>query len=259
MRPLFFFCMGHAMSCVVFAAAAQVFTEPIVPSNPEAAGKELATRLLALQPASSMTNHATLTIRTTKTNQVIVPLRIEVVVSADQWTTTYIQPATTGQHESRYTVMRGQDGSTKYQVSSDSPKASAWIEGQAGMVPIAGSDFTLADMGMEFLRWPTQRLMKKEIRRTQSCDKLESIAPDGWTNGYDRVVSWFDIDTGGPVIVEAYDAKGRMVKEFRPTKFEKKDGQYEVEEIEMNNPLTKSRSTLRFVLKTPTAKPFQAP
>jgi len=28
-------------------------------------------------------------------------------------------------------------------------------------------------------------------------------------NGYVRVVSWFDIDTGGPVQIEAYRCKGK--------------------------------------------------
>jgi hypothetical protein len=201
-----------------------------------------------------------LTIQTGKSNQVTVPLRIEVTVSADKWTTTYVQAETAGQREYRYTVVRNLDGSTKYQVQPDiESDSTAWLQGEAGVVPIAKSDFTLADMGMEFLHWPIQRLLRKEVRRTQSCDKLESIAPNSWTRGYVRVVSWFDIDTGGPVVVEAYDAKGRMVKEFRPTKFQKKDGQYEVEEVEISNLQTKSRSTIRIDSKPLVSKPAQAP
>jgi len=123
------------------------------------------------------------------------------------------------------------------------------LSGGEAFTPIAGSDFTLADVGMEFLHWPTQRLLKKEVRRTQSCDKLESIAPHGWPGDYVRVLSWFDVDTGGPVVVEAYNGKGKLVKEFRPTKFEKVDGQYRVEEIEMNTFPAKTRSIIRFDVK----------
>lgn len=250
---------AQAFPCLAAAGANQVFTKPIVPANPEAAGKELAARLLSLQPASSMTNQATLTIKTGKTNEIIVPLRIEVVVAADKWTTTYVQVGKDGQRESRYIVERSLDGTTKYQVQPDPESTNpTWLQGEAAVVPIAKSDFTLADMGMEFLHWPTQRLLAKEVRRTQSCDKLESIAPDGWTSGYVRVVSWFDIDTGGPVVVEAYDAGGRMVKEFRPTKFQKKDGQYEVEEVEIvsiKDKSTESRSTIRMDLKPLASKP----
>jgi hypothetical protein len=101
---------------------------------------------------------------------------------------------------------------------------------------------------MEFLNWPTQRLLKREICRGQSCDKLESRAPAGQTNGYTRVVAWFDSDTGGPVLVEAYDAAGRMIKEFKPNNFRKVDGRWEVEEVEISNPRTRKRSTIYFHL-----------
>jgi hypothetical protein len=251
--------LSQAITCLAAAGAAQVFTEPVTPANPEVAGKELVARLLSLEPASSMTNHATLTIHSGKTNKVTVPLRIEVTVSADKWRTTYVQTAGSGQREYRYTVERSRDGTTKYQIPDAESDSPAWLQGEAAVVPMAKSDFTMADIGMEFLHWPNQRLLKKEVRRTQSCDKLESIAPNGWASGYVRVVSWFDIDTGGPVLVEAYDAKGRMVKEFRPTKFQKRNGQYEVEEVEISNLLTKSRSTIRIDAKPLASKPAQAP
>jgi hypothetical protein len=133
-------------------------------------------------------------------------------------------------------------------VSGPLPSERKKLAGEQAFIPFAGSDFWLADLGMEFLQWPTQRLLKKELCRGQSCDKLESIAPAGQTNGYVRVVAWFDIDTGGPVLVEAYDAKGEFVKEFKPNKFTKVNGQWQVEELEMNNLRTGSRSYLHFKL-----------
>ena len=59
------------------------------------------------------------------------------------------------------------------------PQAAAqrWVS-HSRVTPFAGSDFwALADLGLEFLYWPEQRLIKKEIRRGQSCDVLESINP----------------------------------------------------------------------------------
>ena len=116
------------------------------------------------------------------------------------------------------------------------------------MVPFAGTDFWVADLGMEFLRWPSQTLLKKELRRGQSCNKLESIAPPGWTNGYVRVVGWYDIDTGGPVLVWAYDANGKRLKEFKPNEFKKVNGEWQVEEMEIATSRTGSRTTMRFQL-----------
>ena len=264
------------LGCLHLAAAAAQFDAPIVPADPAAAGRELVARLLSLRPAESLTNEAVLRVRVSKTNQFEVPLRIEVYVNETNWSTTYSAQLpggsetngntlamdkvkivrTTGAanvYEQTHTSFPISKSYSSSEVSSFSigPKVRkfAAFGGADALVPFAGSDFLLADLGMEFLHWPTQRLLKKELCRGQSCDKLESVAPQGWTNGYVRVVSWFDIDTGGPVLVEAYDVKGKMEKEFKPNDFTKVNGQWQVEELEMNNLRTGSRSFLHFKLE----------
>jgi hypothetical protein len=263
-----------SLSCWNIAAAAP-FEAPIVPTDPAAAGRELVARLLALRPAEATTNEAVLRVRVNKTNQFEVPVRIEVSISETNWSTTYSTryanagetngnsleiesaiinrtAAQTNLYEQTLAYFQAERGRAIKGVVGISigpqVRKSAAFGGADAFVPFAGSDFWLADFGMEFLHWPTQRLLKKELCRGQSCDKLESLAQAGETNGYVRVVSWFDIDTGGPVLVEAYDAKGRFVKEFKPNDFKKVDGQWQVEELEMNNLRTGSRSYLRFKL-----------
>jgi hypothetical protein len=249
MRLLFWIVSGWAATCIAVAGAKQVFTEPVIPANPAYAGKELVARLLSLQPAGGITNSAVLTNLVKKKFQSKVPLRIEVSVTESNWVTAYVQLGATNHDEVRFVVVRNLNGANEYYVESmtNGVRSRQTFRGQDAVVPIAGSDFTLADVGMEFLRWPTQRLLKKEVCRTQACDMLESIAPEGWTNGYVRVVSWFDIDTGGPVLVQAYDAK-EMVKEFKPNDFKKVNGQWQVEELEMFNSRANSRWLLHFEL-----------
>lgn len=242
------------LGCWQLAAAAPQFSSPIIPADPAAAGRELVARLLALRPAENVTNEAVLRVRVSKTNQFEVPVRIEVRVSETNWSTTYSTRGTNTDHAATFTVTRSEKSPNEYWVMTFSCTRDAMndfknLPGEQAFIPFAGSDFWLADLGMEFLQWPTQRLLKKELCRGQSCDKLESVAPQGWTNGYMRVVSWFDIDTGGPVLVEAYDAKNKLVKEFKPNDFTKVNGQWQVEELEMNNLRTGSRSYLRFKLK----------
>lgn len=264
------------LGCFHLAAAAAQFDAPIAPADPVAAGRELVARLLALRPAESATNEAVLRVRVNKTNQFEVPLRIVVSVKETSWSTTYSANLagvgkTNDQHVEleilRVTRIIGQPNQYVRTVVNQSLQRgyangrlvgisvgpnvqdADMINGEQAFVPFAGSDFWVADLGMEFLHWPTQRLLKKELCRGQSCDKLESLAPAGQTNGYVRVVSWFDIDTGGPVLVEAYDAKGRMMKEFKPNDFTKVNGQWQVEELEMNNLRTGSRSLLHFKLE----------
>lgn len=251
MKLLLWILSGHAATCMVAAGANQVFSNPIVPEDPVAAGKELVSKLLCMQPAEGVTNIATLAIRPKNGTEVSVPLRIEVSVTDSNWTTTYIPNYKAANQSARFSITKTSDAPNEYRVQTSdgcSPAVQS-LSGQDAVLPLANSDFSLADLGMEFLHWPVQRLLKKEVRRSQSCDKLESIAPPGWTKGYVRVLSWFDIDTGGPVIIEAYDAKGRMVKEFKPNDFKKVNGQYQVEEIEMNSFQPRSRSSIRFDLE----------
>lgn len=244
MKPFLWLCSSLTAASLAAAGANQTFSDPIVPANPEAAGRELVAKLLSLRPAEGIKQHATLIWYSNRTEQASVPLVIEVATGETGWTSTYVVPGKDST-TNRLSIIRTRDGSTTYHDGGCTGPKSA-TAGPVAFTAIAGSDFTLADVGMEFLHWPTQRLLKKEVRRTQSCDKLESLAPKDWPGDYLRVLAWFDIDTGGPVLVEAYNAQGKMVKEFRPTKFEKVDGQYRVEEIEMNNFPSKTRTIIRF-------------
>jgi hypothetical protein len=62
------------------------------------------------------------------------------------------------------------------------------------MAPFTGSDFWIADLGLDFLHWPKQRLLRKEMRHSKSCEVLESVNPQSVPGGYARVVSWIMIE-----------------------------------------------------------------
>jgi hypothetical protein len=107
-----------------------------------------------------------------------------------------------------------------------------------------GSDFWLADLGLEFLHWPGQRLVKTEMRRGRSCRVLESLASQPARTAYDRVVSWVDIETGGIVRAEAYRSGNQLIKEFSLRSVQK--GQ--LKEMQLRSPQTDSVSRLEFDL-----------
>jgi hypothetical protein len=118
------------------------------------------------------------------------------------------------------------------------------------MIPFAGSDFWVCDLGLEFFHWSVQKILKPyEMRRGRSCKVLESNNPNPSPNGYSRVVSWIDNETLGIVQAEAYDAKGKLLKEFYPKDFKKVNGQWGLGEMEMINDQTGSRTWIKFDLK----------
>ncbi len=114
--------------------------------------------------------------------------------------------------------------------------------------PFAGSDFTVADLGLEFFHWPQQKVLKKEIHRSCACTVLESTNPNPSTNGYSRVVSWVDSESLGIVEAYAYDTNGKKLKNFYPKDIKKVNGQWQVQTLVMENLQTGSRSRLEFDL-----------
>jgi hypothetical protein len=129
------------------------------------------------------------------------------------------------------------------------------LAGDETMTPFAGSDFWIADLGLEFFHWPEQKILKHEMRRGRACKVLESTNPNPSTNGYSRVVSWIDNESGGIVQAEAYDFKNKLLKEFAPKSFKKVNGQWELQEMEIRNVQTGSRTRLEFGDFHPTNSP----
>jgi hypothetical protein len=172
----------------------------------EVEGRELAQQLRELRPSQSLTNSATLKLRGSKARRAEVPVRISTFVTETNWQTIY-----------------GVDSTSEMTLF--------------GVVHASG---------LEFFHWPGQRLLKREIKKGQSCDVLESRPGDVVTNGYSRVVSWIDRDTGGIVQADAYDVKGKLLKEFEVREFSKVNGEWRVTEVEMRNVQARTSTLLVF-------------
>jgi hypothetical protein len=116
------------------------------------------------------------------------------------------------------------------------------------MTSFANSDFWICDLGLEFFHWPEQKIIKKEFARGRGCMVLESTNPNPSPNGYSRVDCWIDEETLGIVQAKAYDANGKLLKEFEPKSFKKVNGQWELQDMEIRNVQTGSRTQIKFDL-----------
>ncbi len=114
---------------------------------------------------------------------------------------------------------------------------------------LAGSSFAIADLGMEFLHWPSQTVLKTQRRKSRLCHVLESRNPKPAKGEYHRVVSWVDKKTGGILLADIYTAETKPVKQFSVKGLTKKDGRWQVDEMEMRDTKTRFRSRLHFHLK----------
>jgi len=215
------------------------------PVTAEREGRELAGKLRTAKPNANFTNAGTILIRTSKKQRSTIQFNSRVVVTETNWTSFY--EASDGSNTlSTFSVEHQPDSVSIYRLDQTNV-----ISADQVSQPIAGSDFWFLDLGLQFFHWPVQLLTRREIKRSNACSVLESRNPSPAPGSYSRVVSWIDNDTGGILLAEAYDAKGKFLKEFRPTDFEKVNGEWHLREMEMENVQTGSRSVLTFNLKSP--------
>jgi hypothetical protein len=86
------------------------------------------------------------------------------------------------------------------------------------------------------------------MRRGRSCRVLESINPKRVPGGYSRVVAWIDVETDGLIRAEAFDQDNKLLKEFSVGSFKKVKGKWELQDMEIRNERTDSRTRLEFNL-----------
>ena len=224
-------------------------------------GRNLAQQLCAVRPAENSTNTGVLQIRDGKGKRSESPVSCRAVVTATNWLSVYETGATNRAVTLWVVHTANQSNEYFYRTNAadqvpvpgsipalghllrNPPLSDAEL-----MTPFAGSDFWVADLGLEFFHWPQQKVLKKEVHRSCGCTVLESVNPNQSTNGYSRVVSWIDTESLGIVEAYAYDAKGNKLKNFYPKNLKKVNGQYQVETMILDNMQTGSRTRLEFDL-----------
>lgn len=230
-------------------------------------GRKLALQLLEQQPAENFTNSGVLEVHKANRKTLKIPVKFEATVTTTNWMSIYkafftnatetlkiIHPldqleARLGDFPDGGKIVGNIDDriGTTETVEHTYPSADSPISNNS----FAESDFSVADLSLEFFHWPAQKILKKEVKRSRGCTVLESTNPAPLPFGYSRVVCWIDSETLGIVQAEAYDAKGRLLKEFYPKDVKKVKGQWQVESMEIDNVQTGSRTRLEFDLKAP--------
>lgn len=203
-----------------------------------ASGGDLAARLRASRPSEPATLTAQMRHRPVRGPRLVTPLRIVTRLGDAGWTVSY-EPA----------------GGPVYTLAFDgaSPPRYGRLEGGSAVVlgpeeRLLGSDFFLGDIGLDFLFWPGQRVLRRELRRSRWCEVLESTAPVGARLPYRRVLAWVDDESGGFIRAEAYDRENRLWKVFSPGGVRRnaaRDG-YELKDLEISDVQADTFTVLEF-------------
>jgi hypothetical protein len=223
------------------------------PVEAEQQGRALVADLLAQRPEQSSTNTGVMRIRDANGAQREVRIQFEVIPQSSAWVNIYEASPSGNTAGEKLAIVHRDAQPNQYSVtpiSSDggASSSSRKLSGNQTMVAFAGSDFWVADLGLEFLHWPKQLLLKKEMRRSRSCNVLESFNPQLLAGAYARVRCWIDIESGGIVLAEAYDSQDKLLKEFAPKEIKKIQGEWQLEEMEIRNTQAGSRTRVVFNL-----------
>ena len=233
-------------SCAFAQKQAQDRPVPIEPVQGAREGQRLVEEILQQRPGEIPTN-ATLHIRSADRAERSLPVRMDITQTATNWTQVYQAMPGKGQPGETLTIIHAYGKPARYFLSVPGKTNATELTGNETMVPFAGSDFWVADLGLEFLHWPRQRAVLKEMSYRKMCIMLESINPSPSPTGYARVDSWMTIEQPhNPVLAHAYDTSGKQIKVFSPEGVEKVDGRYHISAIEMRNLKTKTRSRIEF-------------
>jgi Outer membrane lipoprotein-sorting protein len=242
-QPLGFFRLTGWMPAAVLTAGLLLLSSLAGAETPEEVdareGKEFASRLASGRPDRSFTNRAVLRVRDASGRREPVQLQIITRVESES------------------------DWSVRYEVLGGSKTESLRIRHRGSELPIyeagtrdtafAGSDFTGCDLALEFYHWPVQRMIRRpkpEMRKGRPCRILESVTSDP-TSPYVRVRSWIDLEHLQPLIAEAYDARGNLVKEFSVGSVRKVEGNWELKDLEMVGEKSGSQTKLEFLFTSP--------
>jgi len=221
------------------------------PSEQAEVGQALAQKWRDAMPAENAEYKGALKIRANNGPTETIPLTFKIIAGTANWQSIYEVAATAKTPAQKLTIIHtpGQpnqylfvDGAKQGDKTSDQPVR---LTADQISTPFAGSDFWLSDLGLEFFHWPTQRLIKTEMRKSVVTKVLESVNPHP-TTGYARVVTWLDKESGAPILAEAYDRNDKLLKEFSIKSVRKVKGQYQLQEMQIRNARTNSRTRIEY-------------
>jgi hypothetical protein len=222
------------------------------PAEGDREAKQLIAQILSQQPEQTFTN-ALLKVRGREGDERKVLVRFQTTITPTNWSATYETPSSVQERKTginKLTIIHSPAGPNQYLVSGSANSGVKTVLPEQTDLAFAGSDFSVADLGLEFLHWPSQRITKKEMYSSRYCAVLESTRPKPGKDGYARVRSWITTEPPlAPVRAEAYDPSGKRIKVFDVKGVERVNGHFQVDSVEMRNLQTGSRTVMEFDLQ----------
>jgi hypothetical protein len=244
------FALGTTLLVMICAASGAQPVRDNSYKDTKGEGKALVEELLNRMPPENSQILGLLKIRPQEQATIEIPVRMTVRLGTNGWDEIYeTQPVAERKGEvfvvKHFGTSPNRYSFGEYRTMEEKPVLKP-LSAEQLYRPLAGSDFSLFELGLEFLHWPSQKIVKKEMRKSRSCRVVESTNPQPGPGKYSRVLSWIDFETSGIILAEAYDDKGEPLKEFSIQSFDRKEKR--LREVQIRNDQTGSRTRLELNL-----------
>ena len=259
--PREFFGRFFVLAAFLTLICPTLWAQPTPPDLSKLNGKGLAELLTSMEPVENTVIHGTLIV-TNKAKHVRdeIPFTGKVLRGETQWQSVFEAQATAKSPAETLIVIHTPGSTNQYlwgqSTSTNAVEPKPISAHKAAATGFAGTDYSLSDLGLEFLHWANQERLPSQARLTRPCHVLESRYD--LAESIVRVVSYIDCEyassigsQGFPAILvaEAYSTQGKNpVKEFslHGSSIKKVNGQYQLEQMEMSNLKTGSTTIMKF-------------
>lgn len=109
--------------------------------------------------------------------------------------------------------------------------------------PIAKSEITWGDLGLDFLWWPGGQTLHTEMKKTRLCYVVDLPAPAG--SPCAKVRLWVDAQAWAVLQADWLDGDNRATRRLEAKSIRKVDGRWMVQDVEVRNLVTQRTTTLR--------------
>ena len=235
---------------LILAQRGALPTADVPPPDPQR-GQALAQKLRMAVPVERTQFSGVLKVTPREGKTTAIPVTGQVIPGEPTWKVIYEVPGTNNRPAEKLIIVHATNGPNQYLYAKatkagEPARDAVALKPDEIAVPLAGTDFWLLDLGLDFFHWPTQLLVRTAMFDSRVCQVLRSIRPNPPPGGYACVESWVDKETGGPLKAEAFDRSGKRVKEFSIKSLKKVEGRWELEEMEIRDLAKGSRTRLEF-------------
>lgn len=249
---------GRAFVCAlalgtgcIIADESRLFPEDLSRREPAEAGRVMAETLRASVPTENADFKGVLKVRSAAGQTSAVPFTLQVRLDDSGWRAIYETTSTARTPAERLIIKHGSERPNEYFHAraarpGEPPGALQALSSAEAARSLADTDFWLCDLGLEFYHWPQQRHLRTEMRKSRVCYVLESVPPAANSAGYGRVLAWIDKEEGAPILAEAFDPAGKLLKEFSIRSFKKVEGRWQLQKMSIRNVQTRSRTWIEF-------------